>query len=823
MSKPKILIVEDEVIVAKEIEDTLLRIGYDVCSIVNSGEKAIQKAEEELPDIILMDVHLKGKMDGIEAAGRIRQHLDLPVVYLTAFVDQDTTERAKLTHPLGYLQKPFQESNLRVALEMARYTAGVEVERKGMMEALIKSEKRYRDLFNSMVDGFAVHEMIWDEDGKSKDYTFLKVNPAFERLTGLKARDIYEKSVLDVIPGTDKSLIETYGAVVQTRQPANFGYYSKDIGRHFEISAYAVGKNQFACSFVDVTDRKKAEKELARESEINSVLTEISRQLISPTTNLNAIADLTLEYSKSVTQSEHGYVSIIDQQNGNNILFSVTDAMSGKRVSESGEKVIFRRSKNGSYPKLCGHPLNTKKPFYTNHPSKHPVSKGVPSNHFTVKNFLSVPVIIEGRLSGQIAVANSENEYSKGDLKAIEQIGELYALAIQRAYHENEKEALEDQMRQMQKMEAIGTLAGGIAHDFNNILQPIMGYANMALKSMNESDSNFKYLSSVLVASRRARELVQQILTFARKSEKEHQPVQVQLIVKEALKLLRSSLPSTIEIRQQIGRSCGMVMADPTTIHQIVMNLTTNAYHAMLETGGLMEVSLKQVQLKMEDIAEENINPGNYVCLGVSDTGIGMSQELMIKIFDPYFTTKDRKKGTGLGLSVVRGIVKNCGGTIRVSSEPGKGSRFDVYLPELIEESVAIEPNKIKQPITGTESILLVDDESSIIELNREMLQELGYQVTDRSSSVEALEVFKSQVDRFDLVITDMTMPNMTGTDLAKQMLAIKPDLPIILCTGFSELINEENARAMGIKKLLMKPASQDQLGQSIREALDGS
>ncbi len=821
MSKPQILIVEDEVIVAKEIEDTLVRMGYDVCSIVNSGLKAIEKAEEYTPDIILMDVNLQGDMDGVEAAGIIRRKFDLPVVYLTAFTDHDTTERAKITQPLGYLQKPFQESNLRVVLEMARYTAGIDRERKSMMEALIKSEKRYRDLFNSMVDGFAVHEMLFDEEGNPNDYRFLKVNPAFEKLTGLKARDIHGRTVTEVFPKVEKSWIDTYGKVIKNREPIHFNNYSADLNRYFEVSAYVVSKNQFACSFVDVTDRKKAEDKLAHESEVNSVLTEISRQLISFSNNLTAIADLILEHSKRITKSEQGYVSIIDLKSGDNVVFSVSAQTNGQRIANPEGKIVFSRDKEGLYPSLCGHPLNTGKPFYTNHPSKHPSASGTPADHVPIDNFLSVPIMIEGIVSGQIALANSKDGYTKSDLKAIEQIGELYALAIQREQQESEKEALEDQMRQMQKTEAIGTLAGGIAHDFNNILQPIMGYANMALKNMKPTDANSRYLKSVLAASRRAKELVQQILTFARKSDKEKQPVKVHLIIKEAMRLLRSSLPSTIEIRKQISRNCGMVMADPTMIHQIVMNLTTNAYHAMAETGGIMKISLERVQINLEDVFEDELNPGNYLCLVVSDTGVGMTPETMEKIFDPYFTTRDRQKGTGLGLSVVKGIVRSCGGTIRVSSTVDKGSDFYVYFPELQEEVVSEEPEFVRPSATGNERILIVDDEVAIVELNKAMLQELGYQVTERRCSMEALEVFKLQTDRFDLVITDMTMPNMTGTELAKNMLAIRPELPIILCTGFSELVTEEKAEAIGIRKLLMKPTSQDQLGQSIRDILD--
>ncbi|MBU2515363.1 response regulator [bacterium] len=821
MSRSRILIVEDEVIVAKEIEETLLKIGYDVCSIVNSGEKAIAQAGKEKPDIILMDINLQGEMDGIEAAGIIRNQFDLPVVYLTAYVDAETTRRAKVTQPLGYLQKPFEETDLRVALEIAQYTAGIEIERKNFHKALVESEKQYRNLFNSMVDGFAVHEMIFDDEGKPCDYRFLKVNPAFERYTGLKASAIEGKTALEVIPELEKVWIENYGNVVLMGKPLQFENYSRQFKKYFEVSAYRFDVNQFACSFVDITARKKAEESLARESEINSILAEISKQLMSPENDMNTITDLILKHSLSVTNSQHGYTTVVDQRTGNNVIYSSVTPMEEKYPVKSQERYFFPRNKEGLYPRLCGHPMNTRKPFYTNHPSKHPASEGVPEGHMPINNFLSVPVLIDGKLAGQIALGNSKDGYSKIDLKTVEQIGELYALTIQREWQESEKEALEEQLRHMQKIEAIGTLAGGIAHDFNNILQPIMGYANMAMRNTDKSDNNHKYLSSILTASKRAKELVQQILTFSRKTEKEKQPVKVQIIVKEALKLLRSSLPTTIEIRQQIDSNCGMVMADPTMIHQITMNLTTNAFHAMRETGGIMEVSLKPIELKMEDCREDNLYPGSYICLTVTDSGIGMKPEILGKIFDPYFTTKDLGEGTGLGLSVIMGIVKGCKGAIRASSEPGIGSEFKVFLPQIEAEIESQESETDPSVLTGNENILLVDDEAAIAELIKEMLEEQGYRVTERTSSLEALEVFRSQNGKFDLVISDMTMPNMTGVELTRELLKIRPDLPVILCTGFSELINEGQIEALGIRKLLMKPASRLQLCQAIREILD--
>ncbi len=380
---------------------------------------------------------------------------------------------------------------------------------------------------------------------------------------------------------------------------------------------------------------------------------------------------------------------------------------------------------------------------------------------------------------------------------------------------------METQLQQAQKMEAIGTLAGGIAHDFNNILFPIFGYLEMILEDVPKDDPIRGNLAEVFSGAKRARDLVQQILTFSRQSDHKPKPLKTQLVIKEALKLIKSSLPSTIEIRQNIEKDCGLVMADPTHIHQIVMNLCTNAFHAMEENGGKLSVTLKEVALAAKDLKDPAMLPGPHTCLTVTDTGPGMDQGTIARIFDPYFTTKAEGKGTGLGLAVVHGIVKSHGGHIGVDSQPGKGTAFKVYLPviKLRETARSIEADLPVQK--GTERILLVDDQVVIVQMIRQMLERMGYHVTARLSSTDALEVFRIQPDKFDLVITDLTMPNMTGDRLAMEMMGIRYDIPVILCTGFSEKMSREKAKSLGIKGFLMKPIVKTELAKTIREVLD--
>jgi PAS domain S-box-containing protein len=384
-----------------------------------------------------------------------------------------------------------------------------------------------------------------------------------------------------------------------------------------------------------------------------------------------------------------------------------------------------------------------------------------------------------------------------------------------------ERKRLEIQLRQAQKMEAIGTLAGGIAHDFNNILMAMLGYAEMAKIDLHEDSTAFTDLEEVLKAGRRAKDLVWQILAFSRQIERERKPVTLHPVIKEALKLLRASLPSTIEIRKEIDTNCGSVLADPTQIHQVLMNLCSNAHHAMREKGGVLGVELRAVEVDADMArAVPNLHEGRYVRLTVSDTGYGMDRSTMERIFEPFFTTKGVGEGTGMGLATVHGIVTSHGGAITVYSEPSKGSTFRVYLPRLETEDRAARSQE--EPIPrGEERILFVDDEEPLARLGKQMLERLGYDVTVRTSSIEALEAFRANPHRFDLVIADQTMPNMTGIELADEMMRIRPDIPVVLATGFSETVSPERAKQIGIREYVMKPVATRELAELTRRILD--
>jgi len=381
---------------------------------------------------------------------------------------------------------------------------------------------------------------------------------------------------------------------------------------------------------------------------------------------------------------------------------------------------------------------------------------------------------------------------------------------------------LERELRQSQKMEALGTLAGGIAHDFNNILMPITLNTELALRSSGEPDKTSENLRYVLEAAQRGRELVKQIITFSRRREQKREPVRIVPVIKEALKLLRASLPSTIEMRENIHDDpSAVVLADPTQIHQVLINLCTNAAHAMREGDGVLEVSLVSIDLDQNAASSHaDLKPGPYLRLTVSDTGEGMDREIMERIFEPFFTTKERSEGTGMGLAVVHGIVKNHGGAITVYSEVGKGSTFNIFFPRMKGgfEKESISPMDVP---TGKERILLVDDEEPVLRSERTMLESLGYKVIAVAKSDEALKLFRAQPNEFDLVITDQTMPTMTGSELSRKLMQIKRDIPIILCTGFSEAVDEDKTKAEGIREFVMKPFTTKEMAETIRRVLD--
>jgi PAS domain S-box-containing protein len=630
--------------------------------------------------------------------------------------------------------------------------------------ALKKSEKKFRDIFESISDPVYIHDL----GGK-----FIEVNKAASEALGYTRDELLQMTPLD-LNATLKKKEEVVEKVRIIQQKGNLVFESTHFRKDggiipVEINSQAIefdGKECILSVVRDISERKAAEKERTERNKfIETVLGNLPIGIA-----VNTIDEGKVFYANRMFEQIYGW------------------------TKEEVASVEF------FFEKVFPDPDHRKEMLrlYVER-----VSTGDP-DHMVWDNIEAT-----GRDGKKrIVFAKSIPIYDQN-------------LMISTAQDITEAKRLQSHLQQAQKMEAIGSLAGGIAHDFNNILFPIIGLSEMLIEDLPEESFENKHARAIHDAGKRGGELVQQILAFSRQTEQKMLPIKPQKILREVIKLCRAAIPTDIDIIQKIHKDCGMVMANPTQIHQVAMNLITNAYHAIDPNAGRISVTLGEVHIKEGEAKADFLKKGGYAWLSVSDTGCGVDPEILDKIFDPYFTTKPQGKGTGLGLAVVYGIVREHGGNIDVESLPGEGTTFNVYLPLHNDPNANEVSVGAKQHKTGTERILLVDDEAPIANLEKTMLGRLGYDVTIRTSSIEALEAFKNAPNDFDLVLTDMTMPNMTGDLLALEMIKIRPDIPIIIVTGFSERINAEIAREAGVKGFLMKPLVKHDLSVMVRNVLD--
>jgi len=648
-------------------------------------------------------------------------------------------------------------------------------QRKRTEEALMESEANYRAIFNAANDAIFIYDLETEQ--------ILNMNQKMCEMTGYNPEEAGRLSAVDlssgVAPYTPEGALELITKAVDG-DPQLFEWMAKDkSGRLFWVEV----------NLKKTTIREKARlvavvRDISKRKQIEEALRE-SRQ------RYQAVSELISDYAYAYRVEPDGEL--------------INEWVTGAFIGITGftkEEVRLRGGwENLIYQDDISIPLGQLKALQNNQSTtvEYRIVTKNGDVHWMRDHARPVWDNMQGRLSHIFGAVQDITEQKRA---------------------EDEKIKLESQLGQAQKMEAIGTLAGGIAHDFNNILAAIIGYSELALPEAKKGTVLYNNLNEVIHAGGRAKDLVKQILTFSRQAHQELKPVQVNLLIKEAVKFLRASLPTSIEIHQDI-QSDSLVMADPTQIHQVIMNLCANAEHAMREKGGVLRVELTDVKIESDFSSEHSeLKPGQYLKLTISDTGHGMPSQLMDRIFDPFFTTKEKGEGTGMGLAVVHGIISRSAGTVKVSSMPGKSTTFMVYLP--VVKSQFESQVKYEEPVaTGSERILLVDDELAIVEMGKQTLGSLGYEVTARTSSYEALELFKAKPDRFDLVITDMTMPNLTGDDLAKELIRIKPDIPIIICTGYSARINKEQALAMGIRAFVSKPVLRRDIAKTIREVLD--
>jgi PAS domain S-box-containing protein len=640
-------------------------------------------------------------------------------------------------------------------------------ERVKAEEALRESEERYRTLIENIPQGVLL---------KNRESKYISINTAYALAFGLRQEDIIGKSDYDFHPkdSADKFRQEDR-LVMEAGESREFDEENvKDGKKRFYHKVKVPVRDGMGkiigvlSTLTDISERRQAE-EAFHDSE------ERHRRIVE------ALSDAILLRSKGI------------------VIYANPAALKLFRANYPGDLIGKR------YLDLV-HPDDRAL-------SAERVKKNIDENWIASPREHRVLA-----LDGQVVHVESTGVPVK--YRGETQVFGVFRDIAERKRTDEEKEKLEGQLQQAQKMEAIGSLAGGIAHDFNNILSAIIGYTELAMLNKGTSNSGNE-LNQALIAATRAKDLVKQILAFSRQTDEERMPVSVGIVVKEAIKFLRATIPTTIEIKSRIDEKSGAVLANSVELHQIIMNLCTNSVHAIGDRGGVLEVEVRNTEIEH---AQKNnfigLETGSYVLVSVKDTGYGMTPDVIERIFDPYFTTKEKGVGTGLGLAVVHGIVKKSGGAIKVGSEPGKGTTFHIYFPKV--DMTA--PIKAEQPqiiVGGSERILFVDDEKMVADIGQQVLQRLGYDVVSRTSPIEALELFKAKPDFFDLVITDQTMPGMTGDALVKELLSIRPNLPVIICTGYSQTIDHERAKQKGIKAFVMKPLLINEIAAAVRKVLD--
>ncbi|MFP4031470.1 MAG: ATP-binding protein [Desulfococcaceae bacterium] len=709
----------------------------------------------------------------------------------------------------------------------AQYTVE---ERKRAERALRRSEEKYRALFDAMAPG----ALELDAEGRLRS-----ANPSARRLLNLPANAAEEiRPIWDWWParGPDGETLpasahpafqtlRTGQAVRAQAMPFSPPGAETPVWLSVNAAPRLSSRERKAAgvfvTFEDVSEIKRAESALRNQNAYMAALHETSLDLIHRL-DLVGLLQALVNRATRLADAPCGFLYLYNPAEG------VLEMKAGTGIFA---RVLGLRMKPGEG--LAGRVFREQRPIrlpdYRNWPHR-----STNSAFADIRSAAAFPLISGDQVEGVIGLAHDRpgRRLEPVDVARLEPFARLASIALdnarlhtrvrhelaERKRAEGESRDMERQLRRAQKMEAMGTLAGGIAHDFNNILGAILGYTELALHEIPADSPAGGKMSQVMRAGHRARDLVRQILLFSRENVEDRELIRIGPVVKEAVKLLRASLPATIAVEQRVDRGLGPVRGNPTEIHQIVMNLCTNAGHAMEETGGVLHISLTEANLGPEGAPPPP--PGRHLRLSVRDTGPGMEPETLERIFDPYFTTKNPTKGTGLGLSIVHRIVETMGGTIQARSAPGAGAEFTVFFPEAEAEGPSAPPVVPLSP-GGGHRILFVDDEPALAELGREMLERMGYRAEACHGGEETLRRFSEAPNRYDLVLTDMTMPGMTGDRLTRELRRIRPNLPVVICTGFSERINETRARDAGAFALLMKPVTMEDLSRTLHNALE--
>ncbi len=832
-----ILIIEGEETLRKDLRLFFEASGSEVLE-AGDGICGLTVFRERRPAVVLADLKMQG-ISGLDLIHTLAQEAPgTPVVVISDIKAIEACLNAVqmgawdfVTLPIADMRQLFHVvkrvlERARLLDENRRYRDQL-TDSQMVEKALRESEERYRDLVEN------INDVVFSVDINGR-ITF--VSPVVETLFGYRPEEIIGQSYRDFFlpedrPGLDqrmKGILEgnTESREYQVYRKSGKLVWIRSSGRPMWKEGRIIGLQG---SLSDITATKTAQLELAELAGELTILNNLAREMG---------ADLSVEFAVTaaldhVIRAVKPDLAMIFLRDGERLI--------PRRVfCSTGLSIDVESSHHRVGDCLCGLAVKNAGAVYSR--DIHTDIRCIlpECRQAGLQSFAALPLISSGEIIGTLGVASKLERdfelhgsflealtgtiamglknallYEQAQADAIELRVRL--ARIRRA--EEEKERLMTQLQQAQKMEAIGTLAGGIAHDFNNILTPIIMGAQMVLETLPEKDRARTLTRKILTAGERARDLVRQILTFSRQSDMERRPLMLTPVVKEVIKLARASLPATIEIRQSLQSEQDTILANPTQVHQVLMNLITNAAHAMTGTGGVLTIQLRDIRPD-EAMAAciPELRPGQYIRLSVRDTGHGMDSRTLEQIFNPFFTTKQRDQGTGLGLSIVHGIVESYSGAVRVDSKVGEGTVFDIYLPTMSRARIE-DVDEITLLPRGTERILLVDDEAEIVEVVAEMLHHLGYRVDTATDPKKALDLFAKDPGHFDLVITDMTMPVLTGRGLALEIKRLRPDIPIILCSGYSDQTELEKIENGLIAAFLRKPIGLT-LAALIREVL---
>ena len=801
MANIRILVVEDEVIIAKDIQNMLKKLGYAVSALAPSGVEAIKNVAETRPDLVLMDIVLEGDMDGVAAAEHIRNHFDIPVVYLTAYSDDTTLQRAKITEPYGYILKPFQERELYTTIEMALY--------KHKMERKLKENEQWLAATLKSI-GDAV--IVTDTKGF---VTFM--NPVAEVLTGWKQEDAGGKPLTDIFDIMNEETgkqaedlatkILREGVVVWL---ANHTVLIAKDGTRLPIDdSYATIRDEkgniagVVLVFRDITERRQAEEALLRSE----------------------------RKFKSLTEATTDWVWEIDAHGVYTYTSPKVKDLLGYEASEVLGKTPFDLMPKEEAKRIAtffSEKIMNKEPFYgLENVNRHK------DGHLVVLETNGIPVFDEkGQLKGYRGIDRdiTKRKRAEKDLQVAYGQSIIYAQELkeqieERKRMEEEKKKVEVQLLHAQKMEAVGRLAGGVAHDFNNLMTVVIGYSDLILIRLRKEDPLCNNVEEIRKAGERAASLTRQLLAFSRKQILKPKVININTNITSLKDMLGRLIGEDIQLQIVPVSELGRVECDPAQMEQILMNLVINARDAMPK-GGKVTIETTNVDLDETYAGKHGIElkAGSYVLLEVSDTGIGMDKEVQNQIFDPFFTTKEKGKGTGLGLSTVYGIVKQSGGFIWVYSEVGLGTTFKIYFPVVYKELESVQKKQIPvSDLRGSETILVVEDDDSVRNMTRHVLHQYGYKVLEASSGEEALQISKLHTEPIQLLLTDVIMFKISGYDLAELLESYRPEIKVLYMSGYTESVIALHGVLKQDVEFIEKPFSPKGLVRKVREVLNAA